>query len=363
MMETRIPLHKSFFSTEERVFVENDDFKVTLFRFPLGVEAVRMQNRRGAIVMLPFQGQQIWSANFGGRELTMLSMFDQPRPTQTYLQTYGAFFIHCGVTAVGAPSADDDHPLHGELPNAPYHEAYLELNEDETGRYVALGGLYRHIVAFKHRFRAEPLVKLYADSSVMSVGLRVTNEKRSTMDLMYLAHANFRPVDHARLVYSAKYDAAHVRVRREIPSHIAPPPGYAELLQELAHNPAAHHVMTPGKRYDPEAVFAIDYLADAQGWCHTLQVLPDGTSDYIAHRHSEAPRVNRWLCRTPDQDGLGIAFPSTCGVLGYTAEKAAGHVLSLEAGSTWSIAMKSGALDAAATRSLMTQIDQIAGRV
>ena len=42
----------------------------------------------------------------------------------------------------------------------------------------------------------------------------------------------------------------------------------------------------------------------------------------------------RWVCRTPDQDGLGLAFPSTSEVEGYSAEKAKGQVVELGGGQT-----------------------------
>ena len=33
--------------------------------------ALRIINARGEIIVLPFQGQQIWRANFDGRDLTL----------------------------------------------------------------------------------------------------------------------------------------------------------------------------------------------------------------------------------------------------------------------------------------------------
>ena len=82
---------------------------------------------------------------------------------------------------------------------------------------------------------------------------------------MYLAHINFRPVDNGRLIYSAACTPQTVRVRRSSPSHIRPPAGYAEFLEELAQHPERHHVLAPGLAFDPEVVFFIDYLADADG--------------------------------------------------------------------------------------------------
>ena len=48
------------------------------FRYDCGIEALRICNARGEIIVLPFKGQQIWRAGFDGRDLTMHSMFDEP---------------------------------------------------------------------------------------------------------------------------------------------------------------------------------------------------------------------------------------------------------------------------------------------
>ena len=229
------------FGEKERVVLEHPSFTASTFRYGSGVAAVRLRNEKGELVMLPFQGQQIWSAHFGGRELTMRSMFEEPRRTREYLETYGGFLIHCGVTAMGVPSKSDTHPLHGELPNAPYQQACLVLGEDERGQYLGLGGHYQHTVAFSTNYVAEPLVKLYANSSLISTSLQITNLKATPMELMYLAHINFRPIDNAELLYSAKKDAAHVRVRKSVPSHVKPEPGYREFLEELSERPEKHH--------------------------------------------------------------------------------------------------------------------------
>jgi hypothetical protein len=88
---------------------------------------------------LPFKGQQIWSANFCGKELVMKSTFPEPVETSDYLSTYGGFMLHCGLTAM-AFRQEDTHPLHGELPNIPYDNAYVEIGSDGGGNYIAVGG-------------------------------------------------------------------------------------------------------------------------------------------------------------------------------------------------------------------------------
>ncbi len=108
---------------------------------------------------------------------------------------------------------------HGELPNAPYQKAYLVVGQDEKGAYLALGGQYQHTIAFSCNYVAEPLLNLYAGSAILRLSMDVRNLKETEMELMYLGHINFRPVDDGRLVYSALKDPRHVRVRTNIPSY------------------------------------------------------------------------------------------------------------------------------------------------
>ena len=142
----RIELYDQMFDEKERPLCQFDAFSITTFRYESGVAALRIINDRGEIIVLPFQGQQIWRANFDGRDLTMRSMFDEPVFTRNYLENYGAFMIHCGITGLGAPGPNDNHQLHGELPNAPFNSAWLELDPDKLSTKV--GGTYQHIVAF-----------------------------------------------------------------------------------------------------------------------------------------------------------------------------------------------------------------------
>ncbi|MBN1936090.1 MAG: DUF4432 family protein [Anaerolineae bacterium] len=359
VQETVISLSPRFFSAKEKPFVEYGELSASLFTFDSGVNAVRIKNAVGELVMLPFQGQQIWSASFNGRNLTMKSMFEQPNPTREYLQTYGGFYIHCGATAMGVPSTGDSHPLHGELPNAPYQKAWLVLGKDEKGAYIGLGGQYKHTVAFSTHYVAKPLIKLYAGSTLFSLSMTICNLKQTPMELMYLGHANFRPVDNGRLAYSAICTAEHVRVRRSIPSHVRPGPGYKEFIEELGQRPEKHNVLKPELVFDPELVFNIDYLADSDGLAHTIQVHPNGEADYICHPPDVLNVGVRWICRTPDQDALGMLLPATAGPEGYTAEKARGNIKTIPAQGTWQFALTLGALDADEAQKIEAKIEQI----
>lgn len=354
--ETIINIAPQFLAEREKILVEQGILTASTFRFDSGVCGLKLSNELGQIVLLPFQGQQIWSAEFGGRTLTMKSMFAEPRPTREYLETYGGFLLHCGATAMGVPSKEDTHPLHGELPNAPYQQAYLVVGQDENGTYIGLGGQYQYTVAFNHNYIAEPLVKLYADSTLFWLTMTISNLKNSEMELMYLAHINFRPVDNGRLVYSAPCTPQHVRVRKSIPSHIRPLPGYAEFIEELGRHPEKHNLLAPGLLFDPEVVFFIDYLADEDGWAHSMQVHPDSSADYIRHRPEQLDKGIRWISRTADQEALGIVLPATAEPEGYLAEKAKGNIKIIPAQGEFRCQMEMGTLTSAEAKRLEEKI-------
>ena len=341
----QIHLQKHFFTDLERVLLQTPDFKVSTFLYPSGVHGIKLENSLGCLTMLPFQGQQIWDAVLYGRSLTMKSMFDHPQPTRAYLENYGGLLLHCGVTAMGVPTPADNHPLHGELPNAPYQTARVELGTDQNGAYVSLTGEYRHSVAFAHNYVARPEVRFYANSSLVEVQLEIENLKHTAMDLMYLAHLNLRPIDGAQLEYSAIINPENVQIRTDMPAHATFPAGFAERLEQLRLHPELHHTLEAGVLYDPEIVYFIKYQADQNGWAHSLQIHPDGSADYVKHRPEQLPIGVRWLTRTPDQDGLGLVLPSTSQPSGYKTEKAAGRVVELAAKAKWHCRYQFAALE------------------
>lgn len=357
--QTTIHLRTYFFTEAEKTLAEYEGLTASIFRYKSGVCGVRLSNQVGQMSMLPFQGQQIWHLEFYGRVLTMQSMFDEPYATTEYLNTYGGFLLHCGATAMGVPTAEDRHALHGELPNAPYQTAQLLIGQDERGQYLGLTGRYQYTVAFSHNYVARPVVKLYANSSLVSISMDIHNLKRSEMELMYMAHVNFRPVEEGRLVYSAPCDPEHIRVRSSIPSHVSPPPGYREFLAELAAHPEKHNLLKPELAFDPEVVFFIDYMADEAGWAHSMQLHPDDSADFISHRPDQLDHGVRWISRTADQDALGLVLPATAEPEGYTAEKGKGNIKMIPAGDSFHFDLEVGALTPVEAREMEIRIQQI----
>lgn len=358
MDEVRIALIPEQFGDSKTTLAEWGGLSATSFRYSTGVCGLRLANDRGHIDMLPFQGQQIWDAQFDGRRLTMHSMFDEPRPGVDYLDTYGGFLLHCGLTAMGVPGESDTHPLHGELPNATYREAWLVLGEEEGVPYIGLTGAYEHVRAFNWNYRFEPKVSLGGGKTVIAAEATATNRMATDLEYMYMAHVNFRPETGGRIHYTGDRSAAGTRVFVSIPPHLkgAGMEAYTAFLKELAATPERHTTLTDDLILDPEVVMAIDYRADSEGWAHSLHERPDGTGDYIAHRPDQLPRGVRWIARTKDQDALGLYLPATSEHKGYTAEKKKGYVPVLPGGGTFTMKIVFGAMSKTETAEMKKRI-------
>jgi len=344
-MEYKIPLDQSAFYNGDTVLVEGEGLSANTFVYPSGVKAVRLRHPNADVIMLPYQGQQIWSAIFSGRELAMRSMFSEPQAERDVLHNLARFLLHCGVTGIGSPGPQDRHALHGELPNAPYQHAWLAIGEDEGGSYIGLSGSYEYIEAFNNHYRFTPLVKLYQGSTLLRTNVALENLNQTPLEYMYLAHINFRPVDNGRLVYTAKVNPTSVRVRAKLPPTFQAKPGYWEFVQQLAEHPQLHHELKPNLPFDPEVVFYINFMADDQGWASSMQVHPDGSADIVRHKPEQLSHGVRWICRTANQEALGFE-PATAEVEGYSAEKAKGNVRLLAAGEVFFAEYQMGLLTA-----------------
>ncbi|MGC9448104.1 aldose 1-epimerase family protein [Cereibacter johrii] len=328
MTEIHIPLHRDAFPDRgERPIASGAGFTATAFRYPSGVEALRLTNARGAVTVLPYLGQMIWDAEFDGRRLTMGNGFDGPRAGASILETYGAFAYHAGLLRNGTPGPQDDHPLHGEMPVAAMDSAHLLFGTDGQGPFVELGGHRDHVVGFGPNYRATPRVRLHAEDALIAVEMAVENRSAHPMELMYMLHANFDFVTGGRIVQAAPFTPDRTEVRRAVPGHVTPTPEFLALLEDLAVNPARMERLTEPDLYAPEQVFYIrDPGTDARGRTRMLMELPAGGAFSAAWRPEDLPFCVRWILNDGDAQVAAFALPSTCEPEGYTAEKAKGHV-------------------------------------
>ena len=345
MNTVRLDLYPEQFSGAEKTLLESSDFRVLAWTYPTGVKALALENNRGRVVVLPYQGQMIWSAVFDGCDLTMRNMFSQPRPSPTVIGTYGCFMFHSGLLRNGCPTPEDDHPLHGEMPCAPMDAAWLEVGEDAGGVFLRLGGEYEYVQGFGDHYCARPSVALRAGSALFDIGMAVTNLAGKPMELMYMAHMNYAYVADGRFVEPLGVE--RTRVRSSVPAHVKPTPAWSAYMADLTEDPSRLATLNSPQLYDPEIVCFFDGArADTHGNAHFLLKHPDGAAFYTRYKPEQFDHAARWILHNPDQQVAAFVLPATCEPEGYLAEKAKGNVRSLAAGESAEFSVTTGYLAA-----------------
>ena len=311
---TRVNFKPSLFGDRPVELLSDGEFKATAFRYETGVCGLKIQNRHCNMVVLPYLGQQIWFAEFNGKNLTQRSIFDQPLTTSKLGDNYGGLLLHCGLTNINGPGeGESDYPFHGELPFANYPEAYTGIGHDEKGKYLVAGGTYIYRNSQEYHYAYSPELRLYEDASVVEMHIDIHNRRGRELDYMFMCHINWLAVDGSRIVYSAKKDKEHIQVD---PTELGDDSRRAVRVREygkkLLEDPTLADVLDSETQcFDPEMCINVKYESDEKGWGHAMQVMPDGDACYVGFRTKELPFALRWLCRTEDEDGIGIALPTT----------------------------------------------------
>ncbi|WP_053202525.1 DUF4432 family protein [Jiangella muralis] len=296
----RLPLAPRLFRKTPAEVLSTGPFLVTAFRYASGVAALRIAHDVGDIVVLPFQGQQIWDARFHGRRLTMRSTFTEPVRTTEYMRNNGAYLIHCGGSAMGRPGPADVHAPHGELPNARHRDVVLVVTPGDPLTLRIEGG-FVSATGFGPYFGVRTSVTMTAGSALLDSRVEITNLSGEPRPLMYLAHLNFRPAIGGR-----------------IDDHPATPPAEAGPASVV-------DVLDPDVRVEPELVRILPGSTRGAP-IRTAQVHRDGSADIVEHDSPDLTHLLRWLRRTADDQAYGFALPATAGPDGFTAEDARGNV-------------------------------------
>jgi hypothetical protein len=321
---TKITIKASFFSDRPVELLRDGELAATLFTYSSGVAGIQVENGAASMVVLPYMGMQIWFAKFAGRDLTMKSIFDEPLNTTKYGDNYGALLLHCGLTNMGCPTGVEDYPLHGELPFARYQEVYVGVGRDDDGEYLALGGTYTHKNSQEYNYAYTPELRLYRNNTVVQMHITIENRRhKNPLDYMFMCHINWLAVEGSHIVYSAPQDRDHVTV---YPTLLNEKSERAQAIaawgEKLLADPSLADILNShAQTYDPELCINYRYRADSKGWAHAMQVMPGGDACYVGFRMTELPYALRWFCRTGDEDGLGIALPSTGNHLGTAYQK------------------------------------------
>lgn len=333
-----LPLHTALFASEEKIILQSEAFTVTTSRYAKGIAALRIQNRRGHLEILPFMGQMIWDAVFDGLSLRMGNGFTQPQPAHSIVDTYGCFAFHSGLLSNGCPAAEDTHPLHGEFPCAPMDSAYLEIAEDR----IRLVSEHEYIQGFGHHYRATPTVELRADSARFDIAMHVTNlSKAQPMPLLYMCHLNYAYVDDG--VLSQNIPDTALQLRRSIPAHVHPTPQWQAFNEDIISGKVDANTLNAPECYDPEIVYFMDDLAQHADKL-VFELTDPKTNNTFSTTFSsrEFPHATRWILYNADQKVAAFVLPATARPEGYLAAEKAGTLQWLPAGESQSFHVNTG---------------------
>jgi hypothetical protein len=335
-MATRLPLWRSLFTELPRILLENSDFTVTAFRYASGVEGLKVQNSRGHLVILPWMGQMIWDAEFDGHDLTMRNMFSQPKLATEVVATYGCFAFHSGLLANGCPSAEDTHPLHGEMACAAMDEAWLELEGDA----LRVTGRYEYVMGFGHHYQAQPAVVLRKASALFDIQMAVTNMASVAMPLQYMCHMNYAYVPQA--TFSQNIPDAALKLRESVPAHVKPTEQWLAFNQRIIQGEASIATLDAPVFYDPEIVFFADKLDEYTDTPEFRMIAPDGTTFMTRFSSAELNYVTRWILYNGDQQVAAFALPATCRPEGFLAAARNGSLIEIAPQQTRSFTVTTG---------------------
>ena len=310
----KLNLGSVLFAEKPALVAESGEFKAVAFRYSTGVAALKVSNSRGSFTILPFMGQMIWRCDFDGRELTMKSIHEEPEQCkECFSESYGCFLMHCGLTAMGNPTAEDTHVGHVELPIAPYREAWLEFGRDKDVEYVSVGGVFANRLCFTYSYEFSPVVRLRANAAKLEVEASVRNVKDLPFEYYYLCHVNHLPVDGARIVESVL--AKPPIINHEVPDGYFKPWADATnvWLDRLDDDYTLQNVVgAKGESYRPEIVNCYFHKPDRDGTATVMQVYPKRSGAvYVRYRPKELPYATRWIARTNDEDAMGMCLPAT----------------------------------------------------
>lgn len=348
MKHTTINLKKNFFTPLSTEILSAQGCSVELFTYETGIEAIRLTNQRGHLVILPYYGQMIWQAMFDGVDLAMQSHFKVPRQAKDIVGTYGCFMYHSGLLRNGNPGPNDSHALHGEMPLAPMDSARIEMGEDAKGPWIAVVSETEYLMGFGDHYRAAPRITLRPNDAMFEIGMEVENLSLNPMELMYMCHANFAFVEGGKIVQPTSFNPVDTVVRSSVPAIVKANDEYLARLERMKHDPSATEVVREETGCDPELVFYLKNMKKADDdQVHFMLHRPEGGAFAVNYDPAEFSHVTRWILANNMQKVCAFAMPATCGVEGYYVEKQAGNVRTLAAGQTACFNIRLGYLDAA----------------
>ncbi|GLO62528.1 DUF4432 domain-containing protein [Vibrio sp. MACH09] len=331
-----LPLNKALFNSNETVFIQSEHFTVCGFKYNSGIEALKIKNSKGHLVLLPYMGQMIWDAYFLGEDLCMENMFTEPKPSKEVISTYGCFAYHSGLIRNGCPSPEDDHPLHGEMPCATMSKSWLEITENS----ITIKGEYEYVMGFGDHYLATPSVTLEKDASLFDIKMKVQNLASVPMPLQYMCHMNTAYFPEAKMTQNIPDSV--VELRETIPGHVKPTPQWLDFNEALKSQDTPIQTLSTPDMYDPEIVYFMDNLSQYTDKARFEMKISNGKTLITEFDTSALNYATRWILYNGDQKVGAYVLPATCRPEGYLAAERNGTLIQLQPKDVREFVVKTG---------------------
>ena len=346
----KLHVNKTQFTSVETLLLENETVQISTFLYGTGVEAVRISIGIGTFVWLPFYGQSLWSWKVGGIEQKFNGFVSEPDyATRNFLHNYGAFMIHCGITAMGNPSKDDTHLHHGELPLAKYDKAWIEISDGPFP--VSLHGRYQYTVPFIASYVFSPSLRISETGTSVLVDSQLENLQMTPLEYMYLNHLNLS-LDHVtELQYGIDaFNKKTVTVLDETITGVVDDPS-------LFLHPSMIHTISP------EMVAIMKNKPKHGTVCVNTMIRENHERVWVAINTTTLDHTVAWLTKTLDRSACGFSLPATAGPRGRIAETKQGNMKLLEPGNSVRFQFAFGLDEKPESKSLQTAITMLGGIV
>ncbi len=263
----------------------------------------------------PDRGLDIGQAWFAGIPLSWVSQVGEAAPLDdldgmAWGDAFGGGLLTtCGLRNVGSPS--EGHGLHGTYSHLPAHDVAVTRYVAEDGAAVVVSGTVRDAV--EPQFVVRRTIRVHAGVGRIEIEDVTVNEGRTTGAAPLLYHCNFG------------YPLWSPPAQLEVPATatVARDPASAVALDSWT--------LPPKIEMGPERVLEHD-LGDLLEGSARISNEDLGITVALRWDRTTLPRLNQWLDPNPGMAVLGVE-PANCSTRGRAADREAGLLTDLQAGS------------------------------
>ena len=325
-VDFHLELTRSLWDGSAHPLLVTPNFSVRSFFFDSGVMGLRISSKDMEVTFCPWKGMQIWRFEAGGQDVTMKSTFEEPTDSTSFLENYGAFMLHCGLTGIGHPSSKDMHAHHGELPNGRMERVWIESRSLEESSFLLIGGSRRIRISHFCNLDFTVQVALVPSCSRMFVQANIENCGNNDFDYSYLCHINWRLPESGLLFPSNHFSTDFEERMGEVDGKLS-----ADFLKRVSISSDQCDVVSKHEGIFPEYCCRFDIDDENNDWVESTMKSEIGTYA-VAYRSREFGHFLRWISNTGDESAAGFCLPSTGSDDGRLANDEKGFLRRLRAG-------------------------------